>query len=57
MVRNYTFPTVISIIVVFKFYYCYFTHPLELVTDSLGIFFSYFRGKIGVLMWSMALYT
>ena len=36
MVRNYTFPTVISIIVVFKFYYFYFTHQLELVKDGLG---------------------
>ena len=35
MVRNYTFPIVISIIVVFTFYYFYFTHPLELVTDSI----------------------
>jgi len=36
MVMNYTLKTVISIIVVFKFYYCYLTHPLELVTYSLG---------------------
>ena len=36
MVRKYTLKTVISIIVVFKFYYCYSNHPLELVTDSVG---------------------
>ena len=46
MVRNYTFPTFISIIVVFKFYYCYFTHPLELVTDSLGKHFDISEGKL-----------
>ena len=36
MVKNYTLKIVISIIVVFKFYYFYLTHPLELVTDSVG---------------------
>ena len=45
MVRNYTFPTVISIIVVFKVYYWYFTHPLELVTDSLGKHFDNSEAK------------
>ena len=47
MVRNNTLKTAISIIVAFKFYYCYLTHPLELFTET----FSYFRGKIGLLMW------
>ena len=46
MVRNYTFPTVIYIIVVFKFYYFYFTHPLELVTDSLGKNFNISEAKL-----------
>ena len=36
MVRNYTLKIGISIIVVFKFYYCYLNHPLELVTDNVG---------------------
>ena len=48
MVRNYTFPTVISIIVVFKFYYCYFTDPLELVTDSLGKHFHISEEKLTI---------
>ena len=46
MVRNYTFPTFISIIVVFRFYYCYFTHPLELVTDRLGKHFHISEEKL-----------
>ena len=50
MVRKNTLKTINSIIVVFKFYYCYFTHPLELVTYSLGKKNSYFKGKFGVLM-------
>ena len=49
--------TIISIIVVFKFYYCYLTHPLELVTDSVGKHFHSSEAKNGVFMWSMALYT
>ena len=35
MVRKNTLKTVISMIAVFKFYYCYLTPPLELVTDSV----------------------
>ena len=36
MVRKYTLKIVISILVVFKFYYFYLTHPLALVTYSVG---------------------
>ena len=57
MVRMYTLKTVISKIVVFKFYYCYLTHPLELVTDRIGKHFHSSEEKNGVLMWSMAFYT
>ena len=39
MVRKYTLKIVIYIIVVFKSYFYYLTHPLELVTDSLGKYF------------------
>ena len=57
MVREYKLKTIISIIVVFKFYYCYSTHPFELVTDIIGKHFHSLEEKNGVLMWSMALYT
>ena len=50
MVMNYTLKTIISIIVVFKFYYCYLTHPLELVTDSVGKHFHSSKKKNGVFM-------
>ena len=50
MVRKNTLKLVISIIVVFKLYYCYLTHPLELVTDILGKHFHISEEKIGVLM-------
>ena len=50
MVRNYTLSTVISIIVVFKFYYCYFTHPLELVTYSIGKHFVISEEKLAFLL-------
>ena len=46
MVRNYTLKTIISIIVVFKFYYFYLTHPLELFTDSLGKHFDISEEKL-----------
>ena len=46
MVRKYTLKTIISIIVVFKFYYCYLTHPLELVIDSLGKHFPISEEKL-----------
>ena len=49
MVRNYTLKTVISIIAVFKFYYCYLNHPLELVTDSLGKHFHISEAKLAFL--------
>ena len=48
MVRKYTLKTIISIIVVLKFYYFYFTHPLELVTDSVGKHFHSSEEKNGV---------
>ena len=50
MVGNYTLKTVICIIVMFKFYYCYLTCPLELVTDSVGKHFHSSEEKNGVLM-------
>ena len=50
MVRNYTLKIVISIIVVFKFYYFYLTHPLELVTDRVGKHFHSSEAKNGILM-------
>ena len=50
MVRKYTLQTIISKIVVFKFYYCYLTHPLELVTDSVGKNFHSSEEKNSVLM-------
>ena len=46
MVINYTLKKVISIIVVFKFYYFYLTLPLELVTDSLGKHFHSLEAKL-----------
>ena len=57
MGSNYTIKTVISIIVVFKFYYCYLTHPLELVTYIIGKHFHSSVEKNDILMWSMDLYT
>ena len=50
MVRKYTLKTLISIIVVFKFYFCYLTPPLELVTYSVGKHFHSSEEKNGVLM-------
>ena len=50
MARKYTLKIVISIIVVFKFYYFYLTHPLELVIDSVGKYFHSSKEKNGVLM-------
>ena len=50
MVSKYTLKTVISIIVVFQFYYFYLTHPLELVTDSVGKHFHSSKAKKGVLI-------
>ena len=50
MVRKKTLKIIISIIVVFKFYYCYLTHPLELVTDSVGKHLNSSKEKNGVLM-------
>ena len=46
MVRKNTLKIVISIIVVFKFYYCYMTHALELVTDRLGKHFHISEEKL-----------
>ena len=57
MVRKYTLKTVIYIIVVFKFYYWYLTHPFELVTVSIGKHFHSSEAKNDVLMWSTTLYT
>ena len=60
MVRKNTLKTVISIIVVFKFYHCYLNHPLEIVTDSLGNIFIFQRqnwhfdvidGLIYIVLW------
>ena len=52
---------VISIIAVFEFYYCYLTHPLELVTNSVGkhfhsseeknCIFDVIDGFIYILLW------
>ena len=57
MVGKNTLKTIISIILVFNFYYCYLTPPLELVTDSVEKHFHSSEARNGVLMWSMALYT
>ena len=60
IVRNYTLKTIISIIVVFKFYYFYLTRPLELVTDTLGNIFIFqkknwrfdvINGLIYIVLW------
>ena len=46
MERKYTFPMGIYIIVLFKYYYCYFPDPLELVTDNLGKHFDISEEKL-----------
>ena len=46
MVRTYTLKTIISIIVVFKFYCFYLNPPLELVTDRLGKHFEISEEKL-----------
>ena len=50
MVRKYTLKIVISKIVMFKFYYFYLIHPLELVTYGVGKLFPSSEAKNGVLM-------
>ena len=50
MVRKYTLKTVISIIVVFKFYYFYLTHPLELVIDRIEKHVNIYESRNGILM-------
>ena len=57
MVRKNILKTTISIMIVFNFYYCYLTPPLELVIDSVEKNFHSQEARNGVLIRSMALYT